>query len=309
MERHLWDILLDVVGSCGLIATGAIVGIARPTLWTTTLRIAWCWFGASVVLWTIAWVGDVVFSGFKASIADQLWYFTGITQLCALVAVLGARRPTVRVWTGFVLVPLAFVLGLPALSAWSDGVPNVPLRLETPAIIGFSLVLVMGAGNYFGTRFTFSILCLCGALVLLLLPSALQSPDLTFEPGLLRRVATIVLSCAVLQAAQSARRIPTPSGETSCHRLWIDFRDWFGIVWAKRIQDRVNVVASQEKWPVRLDLYGWNPTSANSDGNIDEAISSRIEQTFRWLLRRFVEPGWIDERIDSRNDSPPPDAD
>ncbi len=102
-------------------------------------------------------------------------------------------------------------------------------------------------------------------------------------------------------------------------KLWFDFFDTFGIVWGRRIQDRVNFIATREGWPARLELDGfvWSddlkpavPDGTTVSANLQELqingqqkysdnreIESRIEYTFRWLLRRFVDPAWIDERL------------
>ena len=110
-----------------------------------------------------------------------------------------------------------------------------------------------------------------------------------------------------------------PVAQNRFDRLWFDFFDTFGIVWGRRIQDRVNFIASKENWPSRLELDGfvWSDESEpvipgvgiesanlqnlqqdtqHQDTNVTR-IESRVEYTFRWLLRRFVDPAWIDERL------------
>ncbi len=96
-------------------------------------------------------------------------------------------------------------------------------------------------------------------------------------------------------------------------QLWLDFFDTFGVVWGRRIQDRVNFIAEKECWPTRLELQGfvWTDTSEEPSfqaltdevGAITDpacaVTEARIEHTFRWLLRRFVDPPWIDERLGS----------
>jgi hypothetical protein len=88
-------------------------------------------------------------------------------------------------------------------------------------------------------------------------------------------------------------------------RIWFDFLDQFGIVWARRIQDRINEMARREKWSVRLELDGFVDDQAIliSTRSVDPAIETRIEHTTRWLLRRFVDTTWIDARIGA-NDNP-----
>ena len=81
----------------------------------------------------------------------------------------------------------------------------------------------------------------------------------------------------------------------------------------------MNFISTKEGWPSRLELDGFvwadelQPVNLNDDTESagcqklqrnpedqdcsDRKIESRIEYTFRWLLRRFVDPPWIDERL------------
>ena len=110
---------------------------------------------------------------------------------------------------------------------------------------------------------------------------------------------------------------------TRFDRLWFDFFDLFGIVWGRRIQDRVNDIANLEQLPARLELDGfvWPQASTKSnlpvarDGEVSltnqpmsiqqerdrAAVEARIEHILRWLLRRFVDASWIDSRLGSNS--------
>ena len=59
--------------------------------------------------------------------------------------------------------------------------------------------------------------------------------------------------------------------------------------------DRVNHTARQEQWSARLEMEGliWNPDATESER---QHTLDRMDHTFRWLFRRFVDPEWIDER-------------
>jgi len=61
--------------------------------------------------------------------------------------------------------------------------------------------------------------------------------------------------------------------------------------------DRVNDAAKQENWPVRLHLDGFAPVDPANGTALSPDQSGRIEQVMRWLLRRFVDPEWIEERM------------
>jgi hypothetical protein len=253
------------------------------------------------------------------------------------VAVLGARRPGSRVWDLFIVGPLAVVLALPAVTAWNRNFEPAPLHLEVPMLAGYGLVMLMGAGNYLGTRF--AIPALLAAASGLLVPLSMSSLRWLPERLPTRTVATLLLGLAVwaafvrmrratrggmclppspipmgdfgLRRAESSRELPSGlslrvedsraesrvRAVTSFDEPWSDFRDLYGIVWARRILDRINEVAIAENWPVRLELSGFVPLHPFVPLSITPDQSRQIEHTLRWLLRRFVDPEWIDERI------------
>lgn len=280
------------------------IGGARSSLRQTTLMPAWRWAVAAGLTWAVAWtitLGQAV----SHTAADAAWYLAALLAVCPAVAVLGARRPGSGVWTMFVVVPLLAVLGWPMLTLLGRIGESPILRLETPQLLGFVLVLVMGAGNYFGTRqslaaalFTVSV-CLIVGTVSAVSPVAVQGSTTA------RHIATVGLGMSV----QLARWISKSRVEhlEGFDRLWTDYRETFGIVWAKRFQERMNGIARQQRWPARLRDHGleW------SDGPItnQSEVCERIDQTFRWLLRRFVDPPWIEERLDegpAAHDEPAP---
>ena len=232
--------------------------------------------------------------------ADQLWYAVAIIMLCPGIAVLGARRPGSRVWSWFVVLPMLLVLGWPALMMWGRGFQISPLYLERPAVICYMLVLVMGSGNYWGTRLTGASMLLVFALVLLIANSSDLFPSMFPGPKMGRIGATLCISAAFAIASRQMRRpllVASP-----LDRLWLEFRDSFGIVWARRIQDRMNQTAQSENWPVRLQMHGFVSTLGDNCENPEPA--DRIEHAFRWQLRRFVDPEWIDQRLERPSSEP-----
>jgi len=259
----------------------------------TTLTVAWTCAFASMLVWTVVWWATMLMPVPQQGIADRLWYAVSVFMLCPLIAVLGARRPGSRIWTWFVLVPLILVLGLPALTAWNHNFQVSPLRVEEPALIGYTLVLIMGTGNYFGTRYAMPSFCLAVSLMLLVMPLSAVVPSAFPDAEHARIWATIGISAAIVCASWLARRRSTSPEPVD--RLWIDFRDSFGIVWAKRIQDRVNQRAVQENWPVRLEMHGLVWAQKDCDPLLKP--TDRVEHTIRWLLRRFVDPEWIEQRL------------
>ena len=77
-----------------------------------------------------------------------------VGQLTPFICILGARRPGVSAWPYFVIVPMIAVFQWPSISQLMAESADTPLIIERPSSIGLILVVVMGVGNYFGTRFT-----------------------------------------------------------------------------------------------------------------------------------------------------------
>ena len=261
--------------------------------------------------WALTWFADFEVKSISPAAADHAWYVCAVLALCPPMAVLGSRRPGTRVWTWFIVFPMLLALCWPIMALRLQGSELRGLQLETPQLIAFGLVLVMGVGNYCGTKYTLPAL-IYGASILAIVVSCS-----TIAPGWCRdRTATrfwsmSAMALAISVSAQSTR----PAGRTRFDRLWLDFFDTFGIVWGRRIQDRVNFLARKERWPMRLELDGFfeikrlSPADLASKKSIDDdlvllgnaAMESRMEHTFRWLLRRFVDPSWINERLESEN--------
>jgi hypothetical protein len=294
----------------------------RIALKHTTLTTASSWSIVSVIIWAVCWTVEGMLPQMSEGLADRLWYATAVLALCPPMSVLGARRPTTRVWQWFVVLPMILVLASPLVSSWRELGDPSRLQLETPVLIGFGLVMVMSAGNYIGTRFTLSAVLLIIAVTMLVATLAEAVPDQLVKPYRLRLWATALLSVAVLIGYRSAIRQSRrtlasavkhgafESRVEGADRLWADFRNTFGIVWARRLQDRINGVATKEEWPARLESQGfvWHdaavaPVGGESAGGGSpadertEEAAVRIEHTLRWLLRRFCDPQWIDERL------------
>lgn len=227
---------------------------------------------------------------------DLGWYFAAVMLLCPGIAVLGARRPGASAWTFFVLLPLVLVLMWPAVASFQVARPTDPIEIEVPALVGFGLVLIMSGGNYFGTRYTTSTLYYAAAIVFLVAPMSAAVPDVFPE----RATARFIASLAILLAIAETNRRSNPAPDDGISRLdvlWFDFMDSFGMVWAKRVMDRVNETARHEKWALQLELHGFVPTAESPSAEELRRTHERIEHTFRFLLKRFVDPEWINERL------------
>ena len=196
------------------------------------------------------------------------------------------------------LVPLLLVLGLPAAAQWRAAGRGDRLLLEWPMLLGYLLVLVMGVGNYIGTRRTAAALLYGIALVLAILPLAREAIGLSFHEELCRWWATAMLACGLMLGSAPRRGVARPGYD----RLWLDFRDTFGIVWAKRVADRMNDAGRAQGWPVRLEMHGlaWREGAISEDER-RQALAA-LDHTLRWLLKRFVTPEWIEIRLGASGD-------
>ncbi len=89
-------------------------------------------------------------------------------------------------------------------------------------------------------------------------------------------------------ARRSAR-----AGRSSLDRLWLWFRDHWGVVWALRTQDRFNRTAELSGWPFRLTWFGLTPTDPAA-GDVPITPPEEAEKVFRGLIRRFVDADRLD---------------
>lgn len=283
------------VASAGLVLVWMRALYLQVVVRNTTLVQAARWAIVALAVWTISWIGELGIFPFSRAILDHLWYAAAVLALCPLISVLGSRRPGIRVWTGFILLPLLCVLGWPVISVGIQSNDLRGLQLETPQLIAFLLVLIMGAGNYCGTRFTLVILSYGAACLIQAVSLSVNCPTWLTERNWAALIAILFLGGSALLASDFIS--PSPATTNRFDKLWLDFFDTFGLVWGRRIQDRVNHMAMKEQWPARLELHGFEWNLPNEQDASREATEARIEHTFRWLLRRFVDPPWIDQRL------------
>lgn len=265
----------------------------------TTLVTAACWAGLGLLAACGAALLERNMGHNRPALSDFAWYASAVVLLCPGIAVLGARRPGAAAWSWFVLLPLVLVLLWPAVASTSLQNSSSPLELETPAIVAFGVVLVMAGGNYFGTRYTGPVLLYVLAVGLL---AGCRSPVTSeFLPpsAWCHLISSALLSLAAGWAWLRTRALAETDGDSkegNLDRLWQDFVDAFGIVWARRVLERVNQSAAHEKWCGRLHLDGFEwDAGVSADGR--ERTVRRLEHTLRWLLKRFADAPWIDRRI------------
>lgn len=266
----------------------------RRGLRGTTLTTTANWGIFTAIAWTAAGVLSAFVFPHNAEVQDQLWYWTAVVSAIPPIAVLGAKRPGSEAWNFFVLVPLVFVLGWPALTVWTSHGPDA-LRVETPVLIGFVLVLVMGCGNYIATQLALPAMLYALGVVLVLAPCSTVSAGLGISFQAFRISGTVCMLLSVLWS----RLILThrPAATFGPERVWDDFRETFGIVWTKRAMDRINIeFATREQWPAQLGPDGLEWPTPPTDQQ-RQHVEARMVYALHWLLRRFVDPDWIDSRL------------
>jgi hypothetical protein len=270
----------------------------RPQLRPTTLSGASGWLIVALITWTLSVVFQSVLA-FRQNdslhgISMRFNYLSLTLWLTPMVAVLGAKRPGVRFWNFFVLVPMLLMLNWPAFSAEWDVLLNAKLDLEAPALMGFFVVLLMVLGNYFGTIFTFPTLLFCGTLAFAMCDFSESLPKVISSEPLQRSIVSLLLAGSLFWSSQILKR--ETRQRHGYERVWLDFRDWFGILWARRIMDRLNQTAQKEQWNARLTLVGLQWQDDLSDAQRTQT-EQKMDHAFRWILRRFVDESWIDERL------------
>ncbi len=272
-------------------------GVRGTTLTTTAV---WSIFVA--VVWGAAWpLSAFTFADVPVG-QDQVWYWTAAVSLVPPIAVLGAKRPGSGVWNFFVLLPLVLVLGWPALTVWTVRGPGA-LQVETPALVGFVLVLVMGCGNYVATRLAFPALLYALSVILALAPCSTVSAESDVSANWFRLAGTTSLLLCVWWGRFIVLRLPLE--QNGPNRVWNDFREMFGIVWMKRAMDRINEeFAEREQWPARLGTNGMEWLGTPTDDQ-RQHVEARMGYALHWMLRRFVDPEWINRRMVRCVDSDP----
>lgn len=296
---HSFQAILNVAGLIPLIGFLSIwLKRVRPRLTATTLSGASTWLVVALIAWMLSSIFQsvLIIRGSQSlhGVSMRFNYLSLTLWLTPMVAVLGAKRPGVRFWNVFVLVPMLLMLNWPAFSAEADVLLNSTLDLEAPALMGFFVVLLMVMGNYFGTIFTFPALLLCCTLAFALCDFSESLPNLISSELLERAIVSLLLAASLFWSKQILNR--EAKQRHGFDRVWLDFRDWFGILWTRRVMDRLNQTAEKEHWNARLTLEGlqWqDDVSAEQRSQTEQ----KMDHAFRWMFRRFVDESWIDERL------------
>jgi len=269
-----------------------VVGM-RPLMrgLTAANALQWATVALSVVVAAIA----CQLSGMvPESYASCLHYLAATLLLTPLVDILGARNPGHRAWPWFVVCPMIVVLQWPVISHLMSEQTTTQFEVPIPALIGFLLILIMGAGNYFGTANTAACLFGTAGIILFVLP---VTPWLSWPGHGFVLASTVCLTISALLAEGRMKSSEQCARHVS---LWLDFRDTYGLVWARRVMDRINQFADREKWDVVMTLGGFEPATDDAIGSND--LHNRPIEVLRWVLRRFASEEFLDQRLAESNE-------
>jgi hypothetical protein len=292
--ENVWLNLFAGAGLCSLLPVlrrlhRGIRGTALETTgpWTGLVWLAWLFsLGLTVAPSPLGAWGSVVS------------YFSAVLALTPPIAVLGARRPTSRVWTWFVVLPLVFVFTWPLVPVLRQSGGPEAFSLETPVVVGYVLILIMGAGNYLGLRFSLPATLWIAGLLLVVLPLCPSTAHWVFAAQTGQACGSLCLVAAGWLAERQVASRGINESSLAIDRVWCDFRDLFGIVWARRVQERFNDEARRKGLAVRLGMHGLEDTAGNAPASgFDPPSLATAEVSLRWLLQKFVDPAWIDVRL------------
>jgi hypothetical protein len=236
-----------------------------------------------------------------------LRYAAAITTFAPTMAVLGAKRPQHFAWQ-FIVLTLLVVLALPSLEAALFTTGNGPLELHAARRWFLVILIAVGLVNYLPTR-AWPAACTYAAAQTCLLSDYL--PVTGWPAAVSKPLAGLGLMAIAfwLIALGWPRRTPAVGLE----RIWLDFRDAYGLVWGLRVQERYNATAAKNGWPVRVtwremviaDVPGSQdaersthvasacPDPAAAQNQPNEAVVRGLSS----LLRRFVSREWIATRF------------
>lgn len=274
-----------------LLVAGSWAGLlsCRRPLRGTTLVAPWWWAVASSLAVTAAG-GAALWPGWwPADWLPPLRFAAAVTTFCPGMAVLGAKRPQDAAWK-FVVFSLWVVLAWPALEWMVRATARSGEPFEIHGVRGSFLLVLIGLGLWhtLPTRFWAASLAGCLAQLTLL---ADQLP-LVRSLGVRPELGLVAAALGVWLLVRGLWR--RPAGAPSFELAWREFRDLFGALWALRVAERVNAAALTNRWPVRLSWQGFegDPVTVLSR---DERRALR--QVVENLLRRFVSPEWLAERL------------
>jgi hypothetical protein len=281
---------VQAAGLALLLPIGGLLAVAVQwrDVRRTTLLAGWCWMLAALLSLAASEAVFIAVGNPPPAWAEHLRYAAAVTTFCPLMALLGSKRPQHGAWQWIVLTFLGVLL-LPAVEALLF-YPTEPLSLHPARRWFLAILIAVGAFNSLPTRYWPTGLLTCVGQVLVL-SDYLPLARLGFGDW----AVTTGVGC--LAAGQIMRAARLPRGRRAAShldRLWLDFRDNYGTLWALRVADRFNDSARRLGWGATLGWRGFEFERA--DDQFSAQACAVVSKGLRALLRRFVSPEWIARR-------------
>jgi hypothetical protein len=255
----------------------------------TTLVTPWIWATAALVAWGATELA-IAFSVILSSNTETSRFAAIVFSFCPMIAVLGAKRPQNAAWN-FVVLSLWAIVALPAAENWFLH-PGQKLSLGDARSWFLWILIVLGPVNYVPTRYWVAALVLAAAQVVALS----RHLALIHRPmfGDTSPVALMLVTGALLTAWIVSHGEKAAAGDFD--RVWLEFRDAFGLFWGLRLEERINAVAKQNGWDIELTWSGLRSLSGGeSVAQIDPAIEAGLWAAMKGVLRRFGSNEWTDD--------------
>jgi len=244
----------------------------------TTLVSSILWGFAALMAWITAVLIDVLQPKLESTLPGYL--ALGLTG-CASMAVLGARRPGAGAWNFVILGLLAVMLFL-----WLEGrLAEDDLILQRVRTVFLASTVTIGVLNYLPTRLAAaSVLLALGCAGELSIISGSESLQKALVPARNFSRLMVALVPWVAYARLRWQHLPGPEFD----KLWLRFRNNYGLVWAQRLREQFNQSVKHSNWPVILRWQGLCVIPGErpaSDEDRQEMLAN-----LRALMKRFEPP-------------------
>lgn len=251
----------------------------------------WCW----AILAVCVVVASELYLHLSAdrALENSVRYLASVTLFCPMVAVLGAKRPQHNAWQ-LIVVALWGMLALPAAEILAFR-PGISLELRDARGVFPWILILMPVMNWLPTRHWLSSGLFALAQAWLLAP---YLPLMDVESSSSRVATALGIICASLVVLRLNSRQPSDA-PSAADRVWLDFRDEYGVAWGLRIQQRVNEVSRLRNWGYSLSWFGFVSDAGVRlmPDAISPEVSQSIEQAYKTSLRRFVSTEWLESRL------------
>lgn len=299
--------------AAALAASSILLGLmnCRAALLETTLIYAWWWSVAACAVIAGVEIAGVFLPEYPAWLSP-LRFCAAALSFCPLISMLGSKRPQHVAWN-FVVLALWGIVSLSALTALAMQRSDRFVLGDARAWLLVVLILI-GLANYLPTSNWLAALLVATGQILLFashLPLLREFPFLA-NPAASASLALLLFALALITFRVSSRW-PQERADPF-DRLWLDFRDLFGLLWSLRLQERVNAAAHVAGWQFELAWGGFvkkedsqeaitptdpgTPTQSHGHGAQRRyGNQSELRPVMTGLLRRFVSHEWIAARL------------